>query len=160
MGGFAGFALITFLANIEHNPAIVGFFAPSMLLLCFVLGGFRVVSPNEAYVATFCGSYKGVLRKHGLRYVFPLFKTKMVSLRLMNFESPTVKVNDLGGCPVDMRAVVVWRVVSRAGGLPRPEPGPVREDADGDRHSLARRPVPLRHGAHGPRQRRWPERGH
>jgi len=114
MGGFAGFALITFLANIEHNPAIVGFFAPSMLLLCFVLGGFRVVSPNEAYVATFCGSYKGVLRKHGLRYVFPLFKTKMVSLRLMNFESPTVKVNDLGGCPVDMRAVVVWRVVDPA----------------------------------------------
>ena len=55
-------------------------------------------------------SYRGVLRKHGLRYVFPLFKTKMVSLRLMNFESPTVKVNDLGGCPVDMRAVVVWRV--------------------------------------------------
>merc|ERR1719281_1704881 len=79
-----------------------------------MLGGFRVVSPNEAYVATFCGSYRGVLRKHGLRYIFPLFKTKMVSLRLMNFESPTVKVNDLGGCPVDMRAVVVWRVVDPA----------------------------------------------
>jgi len=108
--------LIALLAIMAGNGyPLIGIFILPVAVLFFVgLMGIRMVSPNEAYVATLCGAYRGVLRKTGLRVIFPFYGTKCVSLRLNNFESPSVKVNDQGGCPVDMRAVVVWRVVDAA----------------------------------------------
>lgn len=112
--GFYAFLLYFIVSNADDPGRDVGIAVPIGVLGLFAMSGLRIVSPNECFVVSFFGSYRGVLRAQGCRFIMPLYTTKSVSLRLMNFESPTVKVNDLGGCPVDMRAVVVWRVVDPA----------------------------------------------
>jgi len=78
------------------------------------LGGFVVVNPNEARVLQLFGAYKGTLRTPGLRWASPFYTKKHVSLRVRNFESGKLKVNDFDGNPVEIAAVVVWRVVDTA----------------------------------------------
>src|SRR5437870_2512335 len=78
------------------------------------LGGFVVVNPNEARVLQLFGAYKGTLRTAGLRWASPFYTKKHVSLRVRNFESGKLKVNDFDGNPVEIAAVVVWRVVDTA----------------------------------------------
>jgi regulator of protease activity HflC (stomatin/prohibitin superfamily) len=78
------------------------------------LGGFFVVNPNEGAVLQLFGAYKGTVRTPGLRWASPLFKKTRISLRVRNFESTKLKVNDLDGNPVEIAAVVVWRVVDSA----------------------------------------------
>jgi regulator of protease activity HflC (stomatin/prohibitin superfamily) len=78
------------------------------------LGGFCVVNPNEGAVLQLFGAYKGTVRTPGLRWASPLFKKTRISLRVRNFESTKLKVNDLDGNPVEIAAVVVWRVVDSA----------------------------------------------
>jgi regulator of protease activity HflC (stomatin/prohibitin superfamily) len=114
---FALFLVCFIILDVDSSDdpgRAIGVAVPLGILAIICMSGLRIVSPNECFVASFFGSYRGVLRAQGCRYIMPLYSTKSVSLRLMNFESPTVKVNDLGGCPVDMRAVVVWRVVDPA----------------------------------------------
>ena len=78
------------------------------------LGGFVVVNPNEARVLQLFGAYKGTLRTPGLRWASPFYTKKHVSLRVRNFESGKLKVNDFDGNPVEIAAVVVWRVTDTA----------------------------------------------
>ncbi|PYQ11293.1 MAG: hypothetical protein DMF80_22115 [Acidobacteria bacterium] len=78
------------------------------------LGGFFVVNPNEGRVLQLFGAYRGTVRTAGLRWASPFFTKKAVSLRVRNFESGKLKVNDLDGNPVEIAAVVVWRVVDTA----------------------------------------------
>ena len=78
------------------------------------LGGFFVVNPNEERVLQLFGAYRGTVRTAGLRWASPFFTKKAVSLRVRNFESGKLKVNDLDGNPVEIAAVVVWRVVDTA----------------------------------------------
>jgi regulator of protease activity HflC (stomatin/prohibitin superfamily) len=92
--------------------AIVG-----VVVSCFVLGGLKVVNPNEARVLQLFGSYSGTVKAPGLRWVNPLMTTKRVSLRIRNFESSRLKVNDLEGNPIEIASVVVWRVVDTAEAL-------------------------------------------
>jgi len=78
------------------------------------LGGFFVVNPNEGRVLQLFGAYRGTVRTPGLRWASPFFTKKHISLRVRNFESTKLKVNDLDGNPVEIAAVVVWRVVDTA----------------------------------------------
>ncbi len=83
-----------------------------VILICF--GGLTIVNPNEARVLQLFGSYRGTVKVQGLRWVNPLTQRRKVSLRVRNFESNKLKVNDHDGNPIDIAAVVVWRVVETA----------------------------------------------
>lgn len=84
------------------------------LLLSVSLGGFYMVEPNQAAVLSLFGKYVGTVKEQGLRWNNPFFAAKKVSLRVRNFESGKLKVNDLDGSPIEIGAVVVWQVVDSA----------------------------------------------
>ena len=83
-----------------------------VLIVC--LFGLTIVNPNEARVVQLFGRYKGSLKAQGLWWVNPLTSRRKVSLRVRNFESSKLKVNDHDGNPIEIAAVVVWRVVETA----------------------------------------------
>ena len=70
-----------------------------------------MVNPNEARVVTLFGVYKGSLKQPGFWWVNPLTTRKLLSLRVRNFESGKLKVNDRDGNPIEIAAIVVWRIV-------------------------------------------------
>src|SRR4029079_3681117 len=79
-----------------------------------LLAGLFVVNPNEGKVLQFFGSYAGTVKRPGLRWANPLYTKKRISQRIRNFESSHLKVNDNEGNPIEIAAVVVWRVVDTA----------------------------------------------
>jgi regulator of protease activity HflC (stomatin/prohibitin superfamily) len=85
-----------------------------LLLSIFLLTGLIVVNPNEAKVLQFFGRYSGTIKQPGLRWANPLYTKKRISQRIRNFESAHLKVNDNEGNPIEIAAVVVWRVVDTA----------------------------------------------
>ncbi|MDQ3070633.1 MAG: SPFH domain-containing protein [Acidobacteriota bacterium] len=85
------------------------------LLVAFVLlFGFFIVNPNEAKVLQLFGSYAGSVKTPGFKWANPLYTKRHISLRVRNFESQKLKVNDNEGNPIEIAAVVVWRVVETA----------------------------------------------
>ena len=80
----------------------------------FVFAGLTVVNPNEAKVVQLFGVYKGSLKHQGFLWVNPLTSRRRVSLRVRNFETSKLKVNDHDGNPIEIAAIVVWRVVDTA----------------------------------------------
>ena len=76
--------------------------------------GLFTVAPNEARVLQLFGSYVGTVRAPGLRWANPFYTKKRISVRVRNFESSRLKVNDNEGNPIEIAAVVVWRVVDTA----------------------------------------------
>src|SRR6185295_12001959 len=91
--------------------------ALAMILAMIGLGGLFVVNPNEAKVLQLFGAYRGTARTAGLRWVNPFFSKKKVSVRTRNFETGKLKVNDKAGNPIEIAAVVVWKVVDTAEAL-------------------------------------------
>ncbi len=86
-----------------------------VILLCvFLLAGLFIVNPNEGKVLQFFGKYVGTVKAPGLRWANPFYSKKRVSQRVRNFESSRLKVNDNEGNPIEIAAVVVWRVVDTA----------------------------------------------
>jgi regulator of protease activity HflC (stomatin/prohibitin superfamily) len=85
-----------------------------VLIAAVLASGFVALNPNEAAVVQFLGSYLGTVREAGLSWVLPLTSRQRVSVRVRNFESATLKVNDQEGNPVEIAAVVVWRIVDTA----------------------------------------------
>ncbi len=81
-------------------------------LVCWA--GLTVVNPNEAKVVQLFGVYRGSIKTQGLWWVNPLTSRRTVSLRIRNFESGRLKVNDHDGNPIEIAAVVVWRVIETA----------------------------------------------
>ncbi len=97
----------------EQTIAIIGWVLVIILdVICWF--GLTVVNPNEAKVVQLFGVYKGSIKEQGLWWVNPLTSRRRVSLRIRNFESSRLKVNDHDGNPVEIAAVVVWRVVETA----------------------------------------------
>ena len=84
------------------------------LLALVCLAGFYMVAPNEGRVLQLFGQYVGTDRALGLRWANPFYSKQRVSLRIRNFESGQLKVNDSAGNPIEIAAVVVWRVVDTA----------------------------------------------
>ena len=83
-----------------------------VLLVC--CAGFFMVHPNQARVLTLFGTYVGSARDTGLRWANPFYAKKAVSLRVRNFDCDPLKVNDSSGNPIEIAAVVVWKVVDSA----------------------------------------------
>ena len=84
------------------------------LALGVSLVGFFMVSPNEGKVLQLFGAYRGTARQPGLRWTNPFYTKRGISLRVRNFETDRLKVNDRRGNPIEIAAVVVWRVVDTA----------------------------------------------
>ena len=91
---------------------ILGLLVAILALIC--LAGFYMVAPNEGRVLQLFGQYVGTDRALGLRWANPFYSKQRVSLRIRNFESGQLKVNDSAGNPIEIAAVVVWRVVDTA----------------------------------------------
>ena len=96
------------------NTPLALFWVLSLGLSIFMLLGLFIVNPNEGKVLQLFGRYVGTARTPGLRFANPLFAKKRISLRVRNFESSRLKVNDLDGNPIEIAAVVVWKVVDTA----------------------------------------------
>jgi len=80
----------------------------------FLIAGLFVVNPNEARVLQLFGRYVGTVKTQGLRWANPLYTKGRISLRVRNFESGRIKVNDIDGNPIEIAAVIVWKVVDTA----------------------------------------------
>jgi regulator of protease activity HflC (stomatin/prohibitin superfamily) len=98
------------------SSATAIFITASLLVVAEAVAvrGFFLVAPNEAQVLQLFGDYAGTAKVPGLRWANPLFTRKKISLRVRNFESGKLKVNDADGNPIEIAAVVVWRVVETA----------------------------------------------
>lgn len=88
-----------------------------LLLGIFLLGGLFIVHPNEAKALVLFGTYKGTVRKDGFWWANPLLTKQAISLRVRNFETTKLKVNDNHSNPIEIAAIVVWKVIDSAEAL-------------------------------------------
>src|SRR5687767_12981081 len=117
-GGLALFALVAgegvlgiLLSQVAgYDPPVSIAIVVAMVGVALLFFGFFVVNPNQATVLQFFGSYVGTVNSPGLKWANPLFTKRRVSLRAVSSESNRLKVNDLDGNPIEIAAVVVWRV--------------------------------------------------
>ena len=104
--------LLAITSGVEVAGVLFIVLLEPILLVCLV--GFFIVNPNEGRVLQFFGSYRGTVKTSGLRWANPFYSKRHISLRIRNFESQRLKVNDLDGNPIEIAAVVVWKVVDSA----------------------------------------------
>ncbi|WP_083981840.1 SPFH domain-containing protein [Arsukibacterium ikkense] len=118
-----GFGMIGVLFTLQLLMVAAVVVMPGVLKAVFLLGaivvlvcwfGFYMVHPNQSAVLQLFGRYVGTDLNNGLRWSNPLYSKQKVSLRVRNFESSKMKVNDSAGNPVEIAAVVVWKVVDSA----------------------------------------------
>ncbi|WP_231731921.1 SPFH domain-containing protein [Rheinheimera sp. EpRS3] len=103
------------LAGVVVLPGAVKVVALLLAIVVFICWfGFYMVHPNQSAVLQLFGRYVGTDLNNGLRWSNPLYSKQKVSLRVRNFESSKMKVNDNAGNPVEIAAVVVWKVVDSA----------------------------------------------
>ncbi|GAB4420564.1 MAG: SPFH domain-containing protein [Bryobacter sp.] len=108
------YGLIYFAKSPDRTVAIVLALVAVLLLDLVAMAGFFTVAPNQSVVLTLFGQYKGSVRKNGLHWVNPFMAKQKVSLRVHNFETAHLKVNDHDGNPIEIGAVVVWKVFDAA----------------------------------------------
>jgi membrane protease subunit (stomatin/prohibitin family) len=102
------------LAIRDRNPILITAVSIALSFVTFLMFGVFMVNPNQGKVLQLFGEYKGTAKVEGLRWANPLLMKKNVSLRVRNFESSRLKVNDSDGNPIEIAAVVVWKVVDTA----------------------------------------------
>jgi regulator of protease activity HflC (stomatin/prohibitin superfamily) len=107
------FALAAFFA-LRAGPAGIAIGVVLVLTGFFFVKGLFTLEPNEAAVLIFFGEYVATVRRDGFFLVNPLYNRKRVSLRVRNFNTPTLKVNDKEGNPIEVAAVITWRVADTA----------------------------------------------
>jgi regulator of protease activity HflC (stomatin/prohibitin superfamily) len=111
-------AVLSQLRGHEQAPAPYVIAAGALLVVAvLLLRGCFVVGPNEARVLTFFGRYAGTVKISGLRWANPFTMKERVSLRTRNFETAKIKVNDVEGNPIEIGAVISWRVIDTAQAL-------------------------------------------
>lgn len=101
-------------APADLRGLLITFWILVLLVDSVCLGGFFTVQPNQGVVLTLFGKYVGTVTAPGLRFANPFYTKKHVSLRVRNFETSKMKVNDHDGNPIEIAAVVVWKVVDTA----------------------------------------------
>jgi len=117
MNGFIGLLLSLLLTGASIYLYIGLHYVVGTILITvglLLLSGITVVQPNKAAVVTFFGRYIGTIRDNGLYIAIPFSNRKKVSLRVRNFNSAKLKVNDVEGNPIEIAAVVVFKVVDSA----------------------------------------------
>ena len=100
-----------------ENPGLAVISGVVLFLTIMAMAGLFTVNPNDAKVLTLFGRYMGTVREAGLWFANPFYAKKRISLRVRNFETAKLKVNDNHGNPIEIAAVVVWRVVDSAEAL-------------------------------------------
>jgi len=80
------------------------------LLSCFFLKGLMIIQPNHSRILNFFGKYVGTVKENGLFFINPLYSSQKMSLRSENMQGQTLKVNDKMGNPIEIAAVIVWKV--------------------------------------------------
>jgi regulator of protease activity HflC (stomatin/prohibitin superfamily) len=108
-----------FVTHVDQAGSTGGMIAAVLgaILVFMTFGGFFLIHPNESKVFTFLGKYVGSARTAGFFWTNPFVVKKKVTLRIFNFNSETIKVNDALGNPIEIAAVVVWHVVDSAKAL-------------------------------------------
>ena len=105
------------IANIKELLSISSpeLWGSLLIIICFlILPGFITIQPNQARVLVFLGSYIGTVCTEGFWWINPFASKQLVSLRVRNFNSDRLKVNDAQGNPIEIGAVIVWRVIDSA----------------------------------------------
>ena len=100
--------------NVPMGVALILAGACCFILSLLGLTSVRIISPGETRVVQFFGRYIGTIRHTGLRAIPPLSNPTKVSIKVRNFETNTIKVNDLNGNPINIGAIVVWQVADTA----------------------------------------------
>lgn len=114
LGAIGLLVIFLFVGIRSGNPILIVGCIIALLVVVFLLFGLFVVNPNEAKVLQLFGTYVGTVKDPGLRWANPFYTKKRVSLRVRNFETSKLKVNDNRGNPIEIAAVVVWKVVDTA----------------------------------------------
>ncbi|MEU5612646.1 SPFH domain-containing protein [Streptomyces sparsogenes] len=96
------------------NPALIVLGVAVLIASLVAMRGLCAIAPGQARVVQLFGRYKGTLRTEGLRWVNPFTSRRKLSTRVRNHETPVLKVNDAYGNPIELAAVVVWRVEDTA----------------------------------------------
>jgi regulator of protease activity HflC (stomatin/prohibitin superfamily) len=104
-------------AATAERPVVAVAFTVLVGLISLGFGGLFTVNPNEGRVLTLFGKYIGTVREAGLWFANPFYAKKRISNRVRNFETAKLKVNDNHGNPIEIAAVVVWKVVDSAEAL-------------------------------------------
>lgn len=127
INGFIAIVVVFILALIEvfvivqnagtDDTDFLYVFIPVMLAIVLMIRGFLVVQPNESKVLILFGKYIGTIRNSGFWWANPFTIKKHISLRIRNFNSDKIKVNDIHGNPIEIAAVIVWKVVDCARAL-------------------------------------------
>lgn len=115
--GVLAIAICIGAAILLSNGSAKGFIAVPIVVGVVVLGSLVIVQPGQTRVVQFFGSYVGTVHKTGLSWIRPLTKHRDVSVRVRNFETNHLKVNDADGNPVEIAAIVVWQVTDTARAL-------------------------------------------
>ncbi|GAA0821260.1 SPFH domain-containing protein [Colwellia asteriadis] len=114
LNGYAVFVILLVIAGFVLSQAATNNINIATVIVAMIavltIPGFFMVQPNQAMVMTFFGSYVGTVKSNGLQWTIPLFIRKSISLRIRNFESNQMKVNDYHGNPIEIATVVVWSV--------------------------------------------------
>lgn len=111
-----GIALVSILLMNNTLPEdvllIFGFYGTYFVLL--ILTGFFMLNPNETRVLQFAGNYIGTVKGQGLKWTFPFISKAKLSVRVNNFETQKIKVNDLLGNPIEVATIIVWKITDTA----------------------------------------------
>ncbi|MBW7932606.1 MAG: SPFH domain-containing protein [Gemmatimonadaceae bacterium] len=114
-------SVLSFLSIIRNAPreqfGMVILSVIVLIVALFCLGGLFIVNPNEAKALVLFGSYKGTVKRDGFFWANPFLVKRRVSLRVRNFETAKLKVNDNHANPIEIGAIVVWKVVETAEAL-------------------------------------------
>ena len=111
-------SVVMFFRAISQEDLTILFASLALMFVGILLmAGLFVINPNEAAALLLFGAYKGTTRDNGLRWANPFLKKMKVSLRARNLNGDRLKVNDLTGNPIEIAAVVVWKVVETAEAL-------------------------------------------
>ncbi len=112
----AAVLVYTGIGFVQDRSEGLGAFVILGTLLCTIITliGFFVVAPNTSAVLVFFGKYRGTVRKEGFYWCHPFTSRHKISLRANNLASDTIKVNDLYGNPIEIGAIVVWKVTDTA----------------------------------------------
>jgi len=101
----------------NEDATLLWFIIPLFILDFFLMIGLFIVHPNDSRVLMLFGKYIGTVKDSGFHWANPFAIKKLVTLRIRNFNSERIKVNDLHGNPIEIAAVIVWRVVDSARAL-------------------------------------------
>ncbi len=111
------FYLLAVIEGVQSATPYIAGAIISMIIFIILATGLVIIQPNTAAVVVFFGKYIGCIRQNGIWLTVPFSTNKKVSLRIRNFNSEKLKVNDINGNPIDIAAVIVFRVIDSAKAL-------------------------------------------